>query len=241
MVYSEKIKTGIKDIETGNLIGNKAILGYLENVACHHADSIGYGTNTIDQTHSTWLLIDWKLQVIKRPVYGQTLTVSTWSKSIVKCYGNRDFEIRDENDNLCVAVASRWLLIDSDLRKIKKADEKMIASYASEPEKLALENEEIEKMRAPEKFNSSMLYKVMRRDIDMNGHMHNLYYLDLAYEALPEEVYNERLFNNVRITYRKEIKLGEVVNCKYAFEDGKHTVVIESQDGTIIHAIIELK
>ena len=37
--------------------------------------------------------------------------------------------------------------------------------------------------------------------------MHNLYYLDLAYEALPEDIYNnKRPFNNVKIVYKKEIK-----------------------------------
>ncbi len=50
---------------------------------------------------------------------------------------------------------------------------------------------------------------MIRKDIDINKHMHNLYYLDLAYEALPDEIYNKRPFDYVRITYKKEIKLGE--------------------------------
>ena len=75
----------------------------------------------------------------------------------------------------------------------------------------------------------------------MNKHMHNLYYLDLAYEALPEDVYeNERPFNNVRIMYKKEIKLGDTVNCKYTYQNGMHIVVIKSGDDKNLHAIIEL-
>ena len=70
--------------------------------------------------------------------------------------------------------------------------------------------------------------------------MHNLYYLDLAYEALPQEVYEKRPFDNVRIEYKKEIKLGETVKCKYSFVDGKHFVVVKSQDDKSIHALIEL-
>ena len=78
------------------------------------------------------------------------------------------------------------------------------------------------------------------KDIDLNQHMHNLYYLDLAYEALPEEVYETRPFDHVRITYKKEIKLGDVINCKYGNENGKHVIVIESEDGKTIHSVIEL-
>ncbi len=52
-------------------------------------------------------------------------------------------------------------------------------------------------------------YTTTRRDIDLNGHMHNLYYLDLAYEALPEDVYAKRPYDNIQIQYKKEIKYGE--------------------------------
>ena len=72
------------------------------------------------------------------------------------------------------------------------------------------------------------------------GHMHNLYYLDLAYEALPEEVYEQRPFDDIRIMYKKEIKLGEIVICKYTKLEDKNIVVIESQDGKVLHAMIAL-
>mgnify|MGYP000793189242 CR=1 FL=1 len=44
-----------------------------------------------------------------------------------------------------------------------------------------------------------------------------------------------------KITYKKEIKLGEKVNCKYVEQDGKYVIVIKSEDETVIHAIVELQ
>lgn len=72
--------------------------------------------------------------------------------------------------------------------------------------------------------------------------MHNLYYLDLAYEALPNEIYENRPFNHVRITYKKEIKLGDMVNCHYTNKNGKYIVMIESKERerNNLHAIIEI-
>ena len=57
----------------------------------------------------------------------------------------------------------------------------------------------------------------------------------------PDEIYNKRPFDYVRITYKKEIKLGEKVNCKYVEQDGKYVIVIKSEDETVIHAIVELQ
>ena len=50
----------------------------------------------------------------------------------------------------------------------------------------------MDKISIPEKFSNEIIYKVARRDIDLNGHMHNLYYLDLAYEVLPQDIYEKR-------------------------------------------------
>ena len=71
--------------------------------------------------------------------------------------------------------------------------------------------------------------------------MHNLNYIELANEALPDEVYRGALFNDVKITYKKEIKLGETVKCKYAFKVDKHVVVVKSKDEKVLHAIIEMR
>ena len=71
--------------------------------------------------------------------------------------------------------------------------------------------------------------------------MHNLYYLDLAYEALPQEVYEKRPFDNVRIEYKKEIKFGETIKCKYSCINDENVVTICNEDESIVHAIIILK
>ncbi len=240
MIYKENVKIGLKDIEKQNYLGNKAILEYLENIAGHHADSLGYGLNTMNETGLTWVLLEWHVNIIKRIQYGQNLTLCTWSRSIERCYGNRDFEIYDENNELCVIASSKWLLIDIKKGSIAKADNEMIKKYDSECDKAVFENEKFDKIDIPKEFKSNFVYKIKRKDIDVIGHMHNIYYLDLAYEALPEEIYEKRLFDNIRITYKKEIKYGEVVNCKYAFINNKHIIVIENEEGNIIHAVIEL-
>lgn len=240
MIYKEKFKIGLKDVWKNSEVSNAAILEYLEDIAAYHSDSVGIGVNNTDDTNYTWLLLDWQVKVIKRPIYGQTLDIHTWSRKIIKCYAYRDFEIYDDEGNLCVIATSKWLLINSKERKITKVEPELADMYKSEIGKCVFDNPEIEKLKVPDDFESEILYKVQRRDIDVIGHMHNLYYLDLAYEALPDDVYNERPFDNIRVMYKKEIKFGETVRCKYTKVQDKNIVVIESEDGKILHTIIEV-
>ena len=240
MIFNETVKIGLKDIEKDNILGNKAILKFFENIAGHHSDSLGYGLNNSNETHLSWILLEWKIRSIKRIEYGEELSIDTWSRSIEKYYASRDFKMYNSKGELCVIGTSKWLLVNTEKGSIVKPDETMIAKYESEPDNSVFE-EDLEKIKAPEEYTSELLYTVRRKDIDFIGHMHNLYYLDLAYEVLPDDVYEKRLFNDVRITYKKEIKLGETVKCKYANVEDKHVVVITSEDDKTVRALIELK
>lgn len=241
MIYKQNFKIGLKDIGKNNEVNNRAILEYLEDIACYHSDSLGYGIGTSDKTQILWLLLDWKVKVIKRPKYGQTLNIHTWSRCFVKFYAYRDFEIYDEQNNLCIIASSKWLLLNKQTKKIAKIEPELGNKYESEPEKSVFQEKEIEKIKAPEEYKSSIIYQTKRKDIDVIGHMHNIYYLDLAYEALPLEIYEKRPFDEIRIMYKKEIKLGDTVICKYSKESDKHIVVIQSEDEKTLHAIIELR
>ena len=240
MIFTQNVKTGIKDIGKNNTIKNRALLEILENVGSYHSDKVGYGAISIEKTKLTWILLEWKLEVIKRPVYGQTLTVNTWGRNMEKFFTYRDYEIYDENNNLCVIATSKWALINIETGKISRMTEDIISKYQPE-EKNVFSIEKIEKINIPDSFDSTMKYTVKRRDIDLNFHMHNLYYLDLAYEVLPGEVYEQRPFDNIRITYKKEIKLGDTIKCKYKKQGETNIVVIFNEKDNNIHSIISLQ
>ena len=244
MIFKENFKIQLKDIGKENYLKNIGILEMLENIATHHSDTVGYGPNDIKEKGTSWVLLDWKIQVLKRPKYGQTLNVNTWARTIEggmkKTHTYRDFEIYDEQNNLCVTGTSKWVLVDIKTGRITKIENSVIDKYNVE-DKSVFNIGELDKISIPENFSNEITYKVARKDIDLNGHMHNLYYLDLAYEALPEAVYEQRPFDNFRIQYKKEMKLGDIVKCKYTFENDENIITICNETGDKVHAVIILK
>lgn len=239
MIYKEQFKMGLKDIGKNNKIKNRSILEMLENIGAYHSDLVGYGVNDTTKTNLGWILLEWKLKVINRPTYGEKLEIHTWGKEMNKFFTYRDYEVYDSNNNLCVIATSKWALIDIKNRKLSRLTEEMINKYQPE-EKTVFKEKKIGKIDTPKEVENTLQYKVIRKDIDINKHMHNLYYLDLAYEALPEEVYEKRPFDNVSIIYKKEIELGEEIICNYAQNNNKYVITIKSKDERILHAIIEL-
>lgn len=241
MIVEKEYSVKLSEIGKENKITNKALLGILEDIGGIHSNLAGYGIPTMDKTRVTWVLLDWKVKVIRRPNYAEKVIVKTWSKEAVKFYALRDFEVFDEQGNIIVKAISRWVLVNIDTGKLERVDIKVLENYCPELGKTVFENEEFEKMKELENAELETEYLIKRADIDVNHHLHNINYLDLANEALPLDVYeHEKEFNNIRISYKKEIKLGEKVKCKYAFQDGKHIITIKSEDDSKLHSIIEL-
>ena len=239
MIYSNNYKIGLEDIGKNYEANNKAILGIMQDVSALHSDSVAYGVFQIETKKRAWMILDWKMQIIKRPKYGDEIKAQTWSRKIERIYAYRDFKLEDKEGNTIAIGTSRWILVDIDRRRPVRLTEDIANLYDSEVDKSVF-SEDIEDIKNVkcEDYIFKKEYNVQRRDIDVNNHMHNLNYLDMAYEILPEEVYRNRTFDNVRIIYKKEIVYGEKVECYYYEKDDKCIITAKCEDK--IKAIIEL-
>jgi len=238
MIFVQEFKMTLEDIDKNGFITNKAILRYFENTAVYHSDSVGSGMKGVETTGQTWIVLDWRVKVLKRVKYGENLKVKTWSRGIAKFFAFRDYELLDETGEVLAIGTSRWILRDITNHKMLLLNEELMAAYQSESRQV-LPEEDFSKIEVPSDFSKELSYTAMRRDIDFNRHMHNLYHFDLAYETLPDDIYENSTFDNFKVTYKKEIKLGEKIKCQYTYISDKNTVVISNIENNI-NSIIQL-
>ena len=230
----------ISKVNSKGLITNKGMLELLENTACLHSDKAGYGILDIPKTQLSWVQLNWNVKVLRRLVYGEHVTIRTWARTSTKVSTLRDFEVLDKDNNVVCIATTRWTLTNIDTLSITKITDDIIEKY--EPvDKTLFPDFVFKKLSEPSTHTNEYIYTTQRRDIDVNKHMHNLNYLDLAFETLPDEVYlNNDFFNNIEIMYKTAIRLGDVSKCLYTYEDGKHIVTIKSEDEKTLHCIVHL-
>ena len=234
MVNMEKISSN------SNQISNKGFLNIFQDIGCLHSDLVGLGINDIPNTHLSWVVLHWKVKIFKRATYSEILKVKTWSRSATKVHCYRDFEVYNKNGELICIASSKWALTNIEKKSLEKITDEISNRYNPE-EKYVFNTPEIEKLKEP--IDNKILtytFKVPRRDIDVNNHVHNLYYLDYAYEALLEEIYNGPEYNNLEIMYKTGAKLGNIVKCYYSNCDNSHFVTLKSEDNSHLHSIIKL-
>lgn len=243
-IFERKCHVEIKDIGSLGLMTNGGFLDLLENTACIHSEVAGYGVNQMEQTHLSWVLLHWKVHIFKRVPFHTAITIKTWAKAANKCLTYRDFEVYDENNELIGIATSKWSLVNTQTGGIAKITPEIIGCYSPEDNKNVFGEVNISKLKEPEDITTMKpcyTFTVSRRDIDMNHHLNNVYYLDYAIEALPEEVYQNLNSNEFEIMYKNGAKLGETVDCFYVREKNVHTVVMRNAQDNRLHAIIQLK
>lgn len=238
-IVENKYRVNIKQVNVNGSISDKGILMIFEDIACYHSDLIGCGFNDRPKTHFAWILLNWKVNVFKRARYGDTVIVKTWTHSSNKLFSYRDFQMYDESNTLIAIGSSKWVLMDSESFNIIHIPDELTQNFLPE-DKGVFENNNFPKLSEPLDMKLTYSFVVPRRDIDVNKHMNNLYYLDHAFEALPEDLYLKE-YNSIDIHYKLSAKLNEKVDCYYSHLDDFDYVVMKSPDTEKVYCIIRLK
>ena len=240
MAFIERnFRLTIRDINNKTELTNKGILSFFEDIGGLHSDIAGYGLKDIEKTKISWILLNWKIKVLKRIIYnGEPIKVKTWSRNVVRACTFRDFELYNSKGELCVIGSSKWTLIHLEKGLIRLTPE-LIENYEPE-DKAVFENFDFKKLQEPTEYSNIYKYVVSRRDIDINNHMHNLNYLDLAYDTLPSDIYENISFDNVEIMYKNGVNLYDKLKCFYSNVENEHFVTIKSEDENVLHAIVKL-
>jgi len=239
MKFEREYRIGVEDIGVKNLATNKTILEIMEDIASVHSASVGYGVKEIQVNKAAWALLDWKVKIIRRPDYDEKIKAVTWSRGANKLLAFRDFEIFDEKGERIAIGSSRWIYMDLVKRRPLRIMPDFVEKYKSED--ISVFDEEIEKIDISsldlEKPDKQLEYKLRRRDMDYNGHMHNISYIDIANEILPDDLYFNKHFADIRVEYKKEIMKDDNVFVKFFKQDERIIIIFQTENK--INAVIE--
>ena len=166
MYVEHEFYVGFRDVDYTNHLKLKSALSYLEDIAGIHSNIAGYGLLDIDKNKKTWVLINWKLEFIRRPIYSEHLKVKTWSNGTEKIYALRDFYMYDEKGEVVAKASSKWILIDTETMQIAKLTDEVMNAYTTEKEWVF--DEKIEKLKEPDEYIDSVEVGITKDMIDVN-------------------------------------------------------------------------
>ena len=206
-----------KDVDINDYIRPSSVLDYFQDIAGVHANELGLGADYMKNLGSLWIILGERFDVIKRvPKYGEDITIVSWPKNQDKLFMEREYEIRDLEDNILIKGISLWVLVNKDTHKIERADKAKFpglyydkTSYQEQTKrKLNLVSHDI---------INEFDYKVLLTDYDHNKHLNNARYLDIIYNMFDTN-YNY-IFNSCEIAFHHEALQNEIIHVIHYKDD----------------------
>lgn len=232
MIYEHEFEIGLENLTNKKEVSNKFILQCFENVAAKFSEKVNRGISEVINNIS-WILIEWKLDVIKRPKYLDTVNVKCWARFDKNAY--IDYELCVKN-KIFVKATAKFVLVDKKDMSIVKPTNDIISKYKPINNKMVFDNE-LERLEVKDKYDETIQFNIRKSDIDINDHVHNLNYLDMVKEII--DIDSE--FNNIIIVYRKQIKYGENICVSMLKEKDYYSFKIFNKDTNEIKCIIEAR
>ncbi len=217
-----EIEQGHSDIN-GNLTLS-SLLNYLQTIAGEHADILHFGITDLNRDNGTWVLSRLRVEIERWPLTGEKVTLRTWPKKTERLFGVRDFFLTDSQKNILVRAASYWLVVDRITKRPKMISK--IFQDRTFPNLSAIDNK-LDKIPTLKLTEYSSKITVSEKEIDVNGHVNNIWYADWIMKALPQKsIREERKITSFEINYLSEVFANETIGIELGRSDSNKNIML---------------
>ncbi|MBR5338296.1 MAG: acyl-[Lachnospiraceae bacterium] len=201
------------------------LIDYFQDCSTLHSQDVGLGPDSLAAGNRAWIINSWQVEIFRLPKLGEKISVDTWPYSFRKFIGNRNYVLRDKDNEVCARADSIWALYDMAKSFPAVMSQEEIDAYDIEP-RLDME-ERSRKIRVEGDFKKCDTFTVMRDRLDSNIHLNNGQYVKISSNYLPED----REVSTLRVEYKNSIKLGDEVCVMVCQKDDLFYVRFDDQEG----------
>ncbi len=195
------------DCGHGGEVTLTALLDHLQDAANEAASKLGASVPQILPLGFTWMLVKYRLRAERLPRSGETNTLRTWHFPHGRLYSLRAFELYSGETRI-VRAETCWVLVDLATRKPFRIEKGLPNLHEETNPPIPFEFEKVQPCgEGP--WTSSL--GVEESDMDANGHVNHVRYLDWAVATLPPGWPASHAFRGFDAEFHGESRFGEVL------------------------------
>lgn len=209
-----------------------SFLNMAQEAANHHAEYLGVGYDTLDQTQQAWVMSRMRVVFERLPLWRERVNLKSWHKGAQGFMFLRDFILSDSEGQSLVKATTSWLVIDMTTRRLARRG--AFAEFATDADKVIAESvieEPAAKVVVPAEAEllSTTIHRASYSDLDMNRHVNNVMYVVWAMDAVGMAVTDENPLRELEINFNTEVRpeqevelsVSRLADSKTFFVEGK--------------------
>jgi acyl-ACP thioesterase len=235
LIHRETFRVQALDADAGNRLSPGALARFLQEVAAASADRLGFGYEALRARNHAWVLHGLRIRIAQRPGYHQLVHVATWPRELIRLLAFREFLVTDDAGRPVAAASSAWVVMDATTRRLARPDPYLDRPWR--PDKaLDRDPQQPAALTAPD---AELPVRVRWSDLDLNGHLNNTRFLDLALETFDDAWLLAHEPVEVEMSFLAEGRRGDVLLSRRQKESEGvflHSLVRESDGKELFRA-----
>lgn len=222
---------------TMGVLGN-----HLLNCAGFHANDRGFGIATLNEDNYTWVLSRLAVELDEMPYQYEDFTVQTWVENVYRLFTDRNFAIMNKDGKNIGYARSVWAMINLNTRKptdLLALHGGSIAEYVTD-KPCPIEKPSRIKVTGKEPV---ALLAAKYSDIDVNGHVNSIRYIEHILDLFPIELYKTKRIRRFEMAYVAESYYGDELSFfqEEADENEYHVEVRKNGDEVVCRSKIKFE
>jgi medium-chain acyl-[acyl-carrier-protein] hydrolase len=213
-IYQKELKLTADYAAMNGYLRPSAMFALLQDAAFEDITRRGAGAGFTEPRGLIWMVVHMRAEVVCLPRYLDDVSVVTWPGSGKHGMYIRYYEILDKRRNPVISASGTWVLADAVKRRLAGDVDIGIQGVVT-----GREAEPPSRLRMPEVDKSAVL-TARYSQADVNGHMNNARYLDLAEDLMPAEYLMSHTLRSAQADYLAEILPGEKLTVRFGERDG---------------------
>jgi len=201
-IWSDVYPVRSYDVNARGHLSIVSICNFMQDAAGGHAHALGVSVDQLHPMHLTWVLVRMRVELARHLHWQDRLQIQTWPSHQERLFSHRDFLLLDdagENVGRCVTV---WVLMD--LQRWRPVRLTALPAPLSIPDRARALTTMPNKIDVSETFATQRQFLVGDRDLDRNGHVNNVRYIEWALETVPVNVLNTCGLEKLEINFTGE-------------------------------------
>ena len=213
-VYSEEILLRSKDVDMFRRLRTSELFRLLQEASIRHTEQLGMGRDKTLDRGILWVLLMQRAEILRMPEYDETVVLKSWPGKTMHLLFPRYYSLETAGGEPLLKASALWSLVDQNTRKVVFPEKYgVVIEGVVTGEEIAMPGAVRKDACACERD-----FTVPYSFVDLNGHMNNTRYFDLAEDCAGAAAAG-KLLRSVSVEYQNEARLGQTLHLRWGGEE----------------------
>ena len=214
-VYREELLLRSKDVDMFRRLRTSELFRLLQEASIRHTEQLGMGRDKTLDKGILWVLLMQRAEIVRMPEYDEQIVLKSWPGKTMHLLFPRFYSLETAEGEPLLKASALWSLVDEKTRKVVFPEKYgVVIDGVATGEEIAMPGA-VAKGECAHERDFTVPYSF----VDLNGHMNNTRYFDLAEDSVGAAAAG-KLLRGVSVEYQNEARLLQTLHLRWSGEDG---------------------